>query len=164
MALNLNSKKAVVAEVADYAKKALAAVGAQYSGLNVAELTKLRVQAKQANVYLRVVKNSLAKRAIKGTGLECIADELKGPLILAFAMEAPGAAARLIYDFAKKNDQLITKVIAFDGKSVAVSQLGMLASLPTKDEGIALIMAVMKEPIGKLARTLAAVKTQMEAA
>jgi len=163
VALNLDSKKVVVDEVAQYAAKALSAVAAEYRGLTVSELTELRKTARETGVYLRVVKNSLAKRAVVGTEFECMQDGFKGPLILAFSMEAPGSAARLINDFAKSNDKLIAKVIAFDGKSLEVSELARLASLPTRDEGISLIMAVMKAPVGKLARTLAAVRDQMQA-
>jgi len=162
VALNLDSKKVVVDEVAQYAAKALSAVAAEYRGLTVVELTQLRISARETGVYLRVVKNSLAKRAIAGTEFECMQEGLKGPLILAFSMEAPGAAARLINDFAKSNDKLIAKVIAFDGQSLDVSELSRLASLPTRDEGISLIMAVMKAPVGKLARTLAALRDQMQ--
>ncbi|MCK4841461.1 MAG: 50S ribosomal protein L10 [Methylococcales bacterium] len=164
MALNLDSKKVVVDEVAQYAKKALSAVAAEYRGLTVEELTELRKTARETGVYLRVVKNSLAKRAIAGTDFECMQEGLSGPLIIAFSMEAPGSAARLINDFAKSNDKLIAKVIAFDGQSLDVSELARLASLPTRDEGISLIMSVMKAPVGKLARTLAAVRDQMQAA
>ena len=162
MALNLDSKKVVVEEVAQYASKALSAVAAEYRGLTVTELEELRNTARETGVYLRVVKNSLAKRAVAGTDLECMQEGLKGPLIMAFSMEAPGAAARLINDFAKNNDKLIAKVIAFDGQSLDVSELARLASLPTRDEGISLIMAVMKAPVGKLARTLAALRDQMQ--
>ena len=162
MALNLDSKKVVVEEVAQYASKALSAVAAEYRGLTVTELEELRNTARESGVYLRVVKNSLAKRAIAGTDFECMQEGLKGPLIIAFSMEAPGAAARLINDFAKNNDKLIAKVIAFDGQSLDISELARLASLPTRDEGISLIMAVMKAPVGKLARTLAALRDQMQ--
>ncbi len=162
MALNLDGKKVVVDEVAQYAQKALSVVAAEYRGLTVAELTELRNTARETGVYLRVVKNSLAKRALAGTDFECMQDGLKGPLILAFSMEAPGSAARLINDFAKSNDKLVAKVIGFDGKSLDVSELARLASLPTRDEGISLIMAVMKAPVGKLARTLAALRDQMQ--
>lgn len=162
MALNLDGKKVVVDEVAQYAKNALSAVAAEYRGLTVSELTDLRNTARENGVYLRVVKNSLAKRAIAGTDFECMQDGLKGPLIIAFSMEAPGAAARLINDFAKSNDKLIPKVIGFDGQSLDVSELARLASMPTRDEGISLIMAVMKAPVGKLARTLAALRDQKQ--
>jgi large subunit ribosomal protein L10 len=162
VALNLDSKKVVVEEVAQYASKALSAVAAEYRGLTVTELEELRNTARETGVYLRVVKNSLAKRAVAGTDFECMQEGLKGPLIMAFSMEAPGAAARLINDFAKSNDKLIPKVIGFDGQSLDVSELARLASMPTRDEGIALIMAVMKAPVGKLARTLAAVRDQKQ--
>ena len=162
MALNLDSKKVVVEEVAQYASKALSAVAAEYRGLTVTELEELRNTARETGVYLRVVKNSLAKRAVAGTDLECMQEGLKGPLIMAFSMEAPGAAARLINDFAKNNDKLIAKVIAFDGQILDISELARLASLPTRDEGISLIMAVMKAPVGKLARTLAALRDQKQ--
>jgi len=164
VALNLDSKKVVVEEVAQYASKALSAVAAEYRGLTVTELEELRSTARESGVYLRVVKNSLAKRAVAGTDFECMQEGLKGPLIMAFSMEAPGAAARLINDFAKSNDKLIAKVIAFDGQSLEISELARLASLPTRDEGISLIMAVMKAPVGKLARTLAALRDQMQEA
>ena len=162
MALNLDSKKVVVDEVAQYAAKALSAVAAEYRGLTVADLTELRKTARKTDVYLRVVKNSLAKRAVAGTDFECMQEGFVGPLILAFSMEAPGAAARLINDFAKTNDKLIAKVIGFDGQTLDISELSRLASMPTRDEGISLIMAVMKAPVGKLARTLAAVRDQKQ--
>ncbi len=162
MALNLDSKKVVVEEVAEYAGKAYSAVAAEYRGLTVSELTQLRVTARETGVYLRVVKNSLAKRAVAGTDFECMQDGLVGPLILAFSMEDPGAAARLINDFAKTNDKLIAKVVAFDGQSYDASELSRLASLPTRDQGISMVMSVMKAPVGKLVRTIAALRDQMQ--
>lgn len=162
MALNIDGKKAVVDEVAQYASKALSAVAAEYRGLSVVELTALRTQARAMGVYLRVVKNSLAKRAVEETEFKCMQDGFNGPLILAFSMEAPGAAARLINDFAKINDKLIAKVVAFNGQSLDISELARLASMPTREEGISLIMAVMKAPVGKLVRTLAAIKDQLQ--
>ncbi len=164
MALNLESKKVVVEEVAQYAVKAMSAVASEYSGLTVADLTQLRTTARATGVYLRVVKNTLAKKAVAGTDLECMQEGLSGPLILAFSMDDPGSAARLINDFSKTNDKLIAKVIAFDGKVLDISELSHLASLPTRDQGISLIMAVMKAPVGKLARTLAAVRDQKQEA
>lgn len=162
MALNIDGKKAVVDEVAQYASKALSAVAAEYRGLSVVELTALRTQARAMGVYLRVVKNSLAKRAVEETEFKCMQEGFNGPLILAFSMEAPGAAARLINDFAKINDKLIAKVVAFNGQSLDISELARLASMPTREEGISLIMAVMKAPVGKLVRTLAAIKDQLQ--
>jgi large subunit ribosomal protein L10 len=164
VALNLDGKKVVVDEVAKYAEKAHSVVAAEYCGLTVSELTELRNTARQTGVYLRVVKNSLARRAVEGTEFECIKEGLVGPLILAFSMDDLGSAARLINDFSKSNEKLIAKVIAFDGQSHDISELSRLASLPTRDEGISLIMAVMKAPVGKLARTLAAVRDQKQEA
>jgi large subunit ribosomal protein L10 len=153
-----------VAEVSQYAAKAYSAVAAEYRGLTVSELTKLRKTARESGVYLRVVKNTLAKKAIAGTELECMQEGLVGPLLLAFSMEDPGGAARLIHDFAKDHDKLIAKIVAIGGKSFGPSELARLARLPTRDQGISLLMSVMKAPVEKLARTLAAVKDQKEAA
>ena len=161
MALNLESKKAVVEEVAEVAGKAISAVAAEYRGLTVTELTELRKVARATGVYVRVVKNTLAKRAIAGTQFECMQNGLVGPLLLAFSMEDPGSAARLISDFAKKNDKLVTKVVAIDGQAYGATELARLASLPTRDQGIAILMSVMKAPVEKLVRTLAAYKDQM---
>lgn len=164
MALNLDGKKAVVEEVAEIAAKAHSAIAAEYRGLTVTELTALRKTARETGVYLRVVKNTLAKRAVAGTEFECMQDGLIGPLLLAFSMEDPGSAARLISDFAKINDKLITKVVAVNGQSYGASELTRLASMPTRDQAIAMLMSVMKAPVGKLVRTLAAVRDQKEAA
>lgn len=164
MALNLDGKKAVVEEVAEIAAKAHSAIAAEYRGLTVTELTALRKTARETGVYLRVVKNTLAKRAVAGTEFECMQDGLIGPLLLAFSMEDPGSAARLISDFAKTSDKLITKVVAVNGQAYGASELARLASMPTRDQAIAMLMSVMKAPVGKLVRTLAAVRDQKEAA
>jgi len=156
------AKKAVVEEVAQYAAKAHSAVAAEYRGLTVTELTELRKTARETGVYLRVVKNTLAKRAVAGTEFECMQDSLVGPLLIAFSMEDPGCAARLISNFAKTHDKLITKVVAIGGQSYGASELARLASLPTRDQGISLLMSVMKAPVEKLARTLAALRDQMQ--
>lgn len=164
MALNLEGKKAVVEEVSQYAAKALSAVAAEYRGLTVSEFTELRKTARQAGVYLRVVKNTLAKRAIAGTEFECMQEGLVGPLLIAFSMEDPGAAARLISDFAKTHDKLVAKVVAIGGQSYGASELARLARLPTRDQGISMLMSVMKAPVEKLARTLAAIRDEKQAA
>ena len=164
MALNLDSKKAVVKEVAEFAAKAYSAVAAEYRGLTVTELTELRKTARETGVYLRVVKNTLAKRAVSGTEFECMQDGLVGPLLLAFSMEDPGSAARLISDFSKGHDKLIAKVIAIGGQAYGSAELSRLASLPTRDQGISMLMAVMKAPVEKLARTLAEIRDQKQAA
>lgn len=160
MALNLDSKKAVVEEVAAIAAKAHSAIAAEYRGMTVTELTELRKIARETGVYLRVVKNTLARRAVVGTEFECMQDALVGPLLVAFSMEDPGAAARLISNFAKTHDKLITKVVAIGGQSYGASELARLASLPTRDQGIALLMSVIKAPVEKLVRTMAALGDQ----
>ena len=162
MALALDGKKAVVEELAPYAAKAHSAVAAEYRGLTVADLTALRIVAKETGVYLRVVKNTLAKRAVAGTPFECMQDKMVGPLILAFSMDDPGSAGRLINDFAKTNDKLVAKIVSIDGEAYDGSELARLASLPTRDQGISLVMALMLAPVEKLARTLLALKEQRE--
>lgn len=154
MALNLEDKKSIVAEVSTVAASAYSAVAAEYCGLSVAEMTDLRVKARNEGVYLRVVKNSLTRRAVEGTEFECMKDALVGPLVMAFSQEDPGAAARLIKNFSKDHDKLIAKVIAIGGQVLPVEQLERLSKLPTRDQAIALLMAVMKAPIEKFVRTL----------
>ena len=154
MALNLESKKSIVAEVSTIAASAHSAVAAEYHGLSVDEMTQLRVNARKEGVYLRVVKNSLAKRAIDGTEFECMQESLIGPLIMAFSQEDPGAAARLVKDFSKDHERLVAKVIAVGGVVLPVDQIDRLAKLPNRDQAIALLMAVMKAPIEKFVRTL----------
>ena len=155
MALNIEQKKAVVAEVANVAKSALAAVAAEYCGLTVEEMTDLRVKARAGNVYLKVAKNTLVRRAVEGTGFECMQDELTGPLLFAFSMDDPGAAARLVKDYAKDHNKLVTRLVAVGGQMYGASELERLSNLPTYDQAIAILMGVMKAPIEKLVRTLA---------
>ena len=155
MALTLEHKKAVVTEVAEVARGALSAIAAEYRGLSVAEMTDLRINARNAGVYMRVVRNTLARRAFEGTELACMNDGLRGPLILAFSREEPGSAARVMRDYAKENDKLVIKLVSFGGKLLEMSDVGRLADLPTKDESISQLMSVMMAPIAKLVRTLA---------
>lgn len=155
MALTLEQKKAVVAQVADAARAAHSAVAAEYIGMTVSEMTKLRVKARSAGVYLKVAKNTLVKRAVEGTDFECMSDSLIGPLLFAFSMEDPGAAARLVKDFAKENDKLVARLVAVGAQLHDVSELERLATLPTRDQAIAMLMGVMKAPIEKFVRTLA---------
>lgn len=154
MALTLEEKKAVVAEVSDVAGKAFSAVASEYRGLTVEQVTELRVKARESGVYLRVVKNTLARRAIQGTEFECMQDEFAGPLMLAFSIEDPGSAARVIRDFAKENDKLVPKFGAVGGQLLQGDELKRLADLPTRDEAISMLMSVMQAPVAKLARTL----------
>lgn len=155
MALNLEQKKAVVAEVAAIAAEAHSAVAAEYRGLTVEEMTSLRASAREGGVYLRVVKNSLARRAVEGTDFECLKDALAGPLVLAFSQDDPGAAARLVKDFAKEHDALVPKLVAIGGELLGPADLGRLASLPTREQALGMLMGVMKAPIEKFVRTLA---------
>ena len=161
MALNLNDKKAIVSEVAEVAANSYSAIAAQYIGLSVGEMTELRAKARESGVYLRVVKNTLARRALEGTEFECMNDALVGPLILAFSQEDPGAAARVIKEFAKDHDKLEPKVVSIGGKLLAAGDIERLASMPTKDQAISLLMALMKAPVEKLARTLNEVPTKV---
>jgi len=154
VALNLEDKKSIVAEVSAIAAEAHSAIAAEYRGLSVGEMTELRVKARNEGVYLRVVKNSLTKRAIEGTEFECMQDSLVGPLVMAFSQEDPGAAARLVKEFSKDHNKLIVKVIAVGGQVLPVEQLERLSKLPNRDQAIAILMAVMKAPIEKFVRTL----------
>ena len=155
MALNLEQKKAVVAEVAETANKALAAVAAEYRGLTVEEMTNLRAEARKGGVVLKVAKNTLVRRAVEGTEYECMQESLTGPLLFAFSMDDPGAAARLVKDFAKGHDKLIARLVAVGGQLYDASELERLSNMPTYDQAIAMLMAVMKAPVEKFVRTLA---------
>ena len=156
MSLNLAEKQAVVAEVAQVAARAHSAIAAEYRGLSVTQTTNLRIKARETGVYLRVVKNTLARRAVQGTEFECLQASLVGPLILAFSQDDPGAAARLFREFLKEkaNDKLIVKALAVGGQVFPASDLDRLASLPTRNEAISLLMATLRAPLDKLAQTL----------
>lgn len=155
MPLTLEQKKAVVAEVAEVAGGATAVVAAEYRGLNVAEMTEFRNRARTANVYLRVVPNNLAKRAVADTDFECLREGLTGPLVLAFSGEDPGSAARVVRDYHKENEKLQVRLVAFGGKLLEAGEIDRLANLPTREEALARMMGVLKAPVTKLARTLA---------
>jgi large subunit ribosomal protein L10 len=155
MSLTVEAKQAVVTEVAAVAKTAQSAVAAQYRGLTVAEMTKFRVAARQAGVYVRVVKNTLARRAIEGTSFECMKGSLKGPLVLAFSREDPGAAARVVKGFAKEHDKLVTVALSIGGELYPASDLDRLASLPTLTDARTMLVRVLNAPLTKLVRTLA---------
>jgi large subunit ribosomal protein L10 len=155
MALRLEDKKALVDEVSAIAATAHSAVAAEYRGLTVAQVTNLRAKARSQGVYVRVIKNTLARRAVEGTEFACLKEALKGPLILAFSREDPGAAARVVKDFAKTNDKLVTKAVAIGGTLYGPADLERLASLPTLDQARAILLGVLQAPGTKLARTLA---------
>ena len=175
MALNLEDKKALVAEVAEVAAVAQSVVAAEYRGLTVGQMTELRAKARAQGVYLRVVKNTLARRALAGTTFEQVGPKLKGPLVLAFSKDDPGAAARLVKNFAKANDKLSATLISLGGQVLPAEQLDTVASLPTREQALSMLLGVIKAPIqkfvatlaeppAKLARTLAAVRDQKQAA
>jgi large subunit ribosomal protein L10 len=175
MALRLEEKQAIVAEVNQAAANALSAVVSDYRGLTVSQMTNLRVKARESGVYLRVIRNTLARRAVEGTGYECLQEAFTGPTLLAFSNEDPGAAARLLKDYAKEHDALKVRALSVGGQLFGAEDIDRLAKLPTRDEALALLMAVMLAPVTKLVRTfndvpgrvvraVAAVRDQKQAA
>ena len=136
MALNLEDKKALVAEVAEVAAKAQSVVAAEYRGLTVGQMTELRSKARAQGVYMRVVKNTLARKAFAGTSFEPVGPKLKGPLVLAFSKDDPGAAARLVKDFAKANEKLVATLVSLGGQVLPGGELEKVASLPTRPAGV----------------------------
>jgi large subunit ribosomal protein L10 len=153
--LRLDGKKAIVAEVAEVAKGATSVIAAQYSGLTVTQLTELRKKARESGVYMKIVRNTLARRAFEGTQFACMDSALIGPLVLAFSKDEPGAAARVFKDYIKKWEKLEVKALSIDGKLLPGTDLNRLASLPTRNEAIAQLMSVMLAPVSKFVRTLA---------
>jgi len=175
VAIGLEGKKAIVAEVNETATSALSLVIADSRGVTVDGMTALRQTARENQVALRVVRNTLARRALEGTDYECVTDSLVGPSLFGFSMEDPGAAARLFKDFSKENDNFEVKALAVGGQMLGADQLDVLAKLPTRDQALAMLMSVMKAPViklvqtmnevpGKLVRTVAAARDHKEAA
>lgn len=175
MAIGLEDKKAIVAEVNETATNALSLVVADARGVSVGGMTALRQEARESSVTLRVVRNTLARRAFEGTEYECVQEALVGPSLFGFSMEDPGAAARLFKEFAKEHKSFEVKALAVSGQMLGAEQLDVLAKLPTRDQALSMLMSVMKAPAtklaqtmnevpGKLVRTLAAVRDQKEAA
>jgi len=175
VAIGLEDKKAIVAEVNETAISALSLVIADSRGVTVDKMTALRKKARENQVTLRVVRNTLAKRAFTGTDYECVNESLVGPSLFGFSMQDPGAAARIFKDFAKEHEAFEVKALAVSGKLLGADQLDVLAKLPTRDQALSMLMSVMKAPVtklvqtmnevpGKLVRTLAAVRDQKEAA
>ena len=174
MALALEGKKEIVADVNQAATDALSLVIADARGVDVSAMTELRAKAREAQINLRVVRNTLAKRALEGTEYECVKDSLTGPSLFGFSMEDPGACARLFKDFAKENDNFEIKILAVGGEAMEPSRIDVLAKLPTRDQALASLAAVMIAPVTKLVRTfnevpssvtrvMAAVKDKKEA-
>ena len=175
MALNLEDKKALVAEVAEVAAHAQSVVAAEYRGLTVGQMTELRAKARTQGVYVRVVKNTLARKALAGTSFESVGPKLKGPLVLAFSKDDPGAAARVVKDFAKAHEKLVATLVSLGGQVLPGGELEKVASLPTREQALSMLLGVLKAPIAKLvgtlaapaaklARTVAAVRDQKQAA
>ncbi|HUX74752.1 MAG TPA: 50S ribosomal protein L10 [Steroidobacteraceae bacterium] len=161
MALKLEEKKVVVAEVNAVAAKALSVVGAENRGLTVPQMTDLRAKARKEGVYLRVVKNTLARKAVAGTAFECIAAALKGPVVLAFSNDDPGAAARVVKAFAKDNDKLVTTLVSLGGQLLKAEDLERVATLPTRAQAVSRLMGVLQAPIAKFVGTLAAPNSKL---
>lgn len=154
MGLTLEQKQAVVAEVAAVAAAAPAAIAAEYSGLNVAEMAELRRSARDAGIYLKVVRNTLARRALEGTQFDCMRDTLTGPLLLAFSNEEPGSAAKVIRTFAKENEKLVVRLIALDGQLLDSTEIERVANLPSLDQARSMLLGLLQAPLGKLLRVL----------
>ena len=161
MALNLEDKKALVAEVAEVAAHAQSVVAAEYRGLMVSQMTELRAKARRQGVYMRVVKNTLARKALAGTSFESVGPKLKGPLVLAFSKDDPGAAARVVKDFAKGNEKLVATLVSLGGQVLPGGELDRVASLPTREQALSILLGVLKAPIQKLVGTLAAPASQL---
>lgn len=175
MAMSFQAKQAMVADISEVAGRAHSAVLADYRGLTAGQMDDLRVNAREGGAYLKVVKNNLAKLALKGTDYECMNEAFAGPVLLGFSLEDPGSAARVVNDFRKDNDALKVTAISFNGQLLPGEQLDRLAKLPTRDEALAQLLRAIKAPVEKLARTtrepaaevsraVAAVRDQKQAA
>lgn len=154
MALRLEDKKAIVAEVNEVASSALSLVIADARGVTVEKMTTLRAKARAEGIYLKVVRNTLARIAVKGTEYECAESAFVGPSLLAFSMEDPGAAARLLKDFAKEAEKFEVKALSVGGELLGADQIERLASLPTMHQALGMLANVTLAPVTKLARTL----------
>ena len=154
MPIGIEAKKQIVSEISKVISEATSAVVAEYRGLTVADMTVLRNKARERGVYLRVIRNTLAKRAVEGTDFACMQEAFIGPVLCAFSKEEPGSAAKLLKEFCKENKSMHVTAISIGGKLLSADQIDAVASLPTYDEAIAKLMSVMNGPITKLTRTL----------
>ena len=161
MALNLESKKVIVDQVGTTASNALSLVIADARGVNVTDMTILREKAREQNIEIRVVRNTLAKLAFKGTDFECVSEVLTGPSLFGFSMEDPGAAARLFKGFAKNNDKFEVKALSISGQLLDNGQIDVLATLPTLEQALGQLACVTLAPITKLVRTFNEVPTKV---
>lgn len=161
MPLNLEDKKVLVAEVTEVAKTALSVVAAEYRGLTVSQMTDLRAKARAQGVYMRVVKNTLARKALAGTAFEPVGPKLKGPLVLAFSKDDPGAAARVVKAFAKDNEKLVATLVSIGGDVLPGKDLEKVATLPTRDQARAQLLGLLVAPAQQLAAVIAAPATDL---
>ncbi len=161
MALNLEGKKSIVAEVAEVASIAYSAVAAEYHGLTVSDMTELRVAARKENVYLRVVRNTLAKRAVEGTDFACMQEKMTGPLVLGFSTKNPSAVAQVMGNFAKANDRLEIRMVSLGCRLLAAADIEILAKMPNKEQAIGILISTIKAPIEKLVRIMVAPTSKM---
>ncbi len=163
MALNLQEKQAVVTAVSAQVAQAQTIVLAEYRGMEVGDITKLRANARKAGVYFHVLKNTLARRAVQGTQFEALADKMSGPLVYGISADAV-AAAKVVYDFAKTNDKLVIKAGAYNGKVLDVAGVNALATVPTKEVLLAQLCGLLQSPVSGMARVLVAVAEKKAAA
>lgn len=163
LSLNLQEKQAVVAEVSAQVAQAQTIVLAEYRGIQVADITVLRANARKSGVYFHVLKNTLARRAVQGTPFEALAEKMVGPLVYSMSSDAV-AAAKVVFDFAKTNDKLVIKAGSMSGSLMSAEQVAVLAAIPSRDELIARLMATMNATTAKFVRTLAAIRDKSEAA
>jgi len=163
LALNLQEKQAVVAEVSEQVAQAETMVLAEYRGIEVGDITALRADARKAGVYFRVVKNTLARRAVQGTPFEALSDQMVGPLVYSISAD-PVAAAKVVFEFAKTNDKLVVKAGAYNGKVLDAASVNALAAIPSKEVLLAQLCGLLQSPVSGLARVLAAVAEAKPAA
>ena len=156
MGLNLQEKQAVVAEVSAQVAQAQTIVLAEYRGIEVGDITKLRANARNSGVYFRVVKNTLARRAVQGTPFEALAEQMVGPLVYGISAD-PVAAAKVVNDFARTNDKLVIKAGAYNGKMLDKAGVTALANIPSKEVLLAQLLGLLQSPVSSLARVLVAV-------
>jgi large subunit ribosomal protein L10 len=161
MPLNLEDKKELVAEVTEVAKTALSVVAAEYRGLTVSQMTDLRSKARASGVYMRVIKNTLARKAFAGTAFEPVGPKLKGPLVLAFSKDDPGAAARVVKAFSKDHEKLVATLVSLGGEVLPGKDLEKVATLPTRDQARAQLLGLLMAPMQQLAAVVAAPGTDL---
>jgi large subunit ribosomal protein L10 len=159
--LKIEEKKAIVAELAEVASRSVSVIAAEYRGLTVEEMTKLRNNARKSKAVVKVYRNTLARRAFEDTRFKSLQSALVGPMILVFAEDEPAASARMARDFAKDHANFVVKALVLEGRLLPPDQLKAVASMPSRDEALAQLMTVMKGPVVKLARTLTETYAQL---